>query len=92
MSNIADNTKCSTTQHLGAETATIAALGSRIKYLVDTSEMIWGCLDTRAYLEAARRFLRASEVHRQLRENAASELRAKFPLVKRLWPTIQKFR
>lgn len=39
-----------------------AALGSRIKFLVDTSEMIWGALDTGAYLEAAQRFLQASEV------------------------------
>jgi hypothetical protein len=36
-----------------------AALGSRIKYLVDTPEMIWGCLDSRQFLEAAKRFLRA---------------------------------
>jgi hypothetical protein len=36
-----------------------AALGSRIKYLVDTPEMIWGCLDSRQYLEGAKRFLRA---------------------------------
>lgn len=35
------------------------AVGSRIKYLVDTPEMIWGCLDTEAYLEAAYRFLRS---------------------------------
>ena len=34
-----------------------AAVGSRVKYLVDTSELLWGCLDTQDYLEAAHRYL-----------------------------------
>ena len=34
-----------------------AAVGSRVKYLVDTSELLWGCLDTQDYLEAAHRCL-----------------------------------
>ena len=54
--------------------------------------MIWGCLDTRAYLEAARRYLRAAEVHSLLLKAAPTELRTKFPLVNRQWPNIQKFR
>ena len=37
-----------------------AGIGSRIKYLVDTPEMIWGHLDTHEYLDAARRFLQVS--------------------------------
>ena len=32
-----------------------AALGGRVKYLVDTPEIIWGCLDAREFLAAARR-------------------------------------
>lgn len=35
-----------------------AAVGSRVKYLVDTPEMIWGCLDTKDFHGAVRRFLR----------------------------------
>ena len=69
----------------------LAAIGGRIKYLVDTPEMIWGALDTRAYLEAARRFLRASAVHRMLTQHAGADLRSRFPLVHRQWPQIQKF-
>lgn len=45
--------------HLPPCCCAAAALGSRIKYLVDTPEMIWGCLDSRQYLEGAKRFLRA---------------------------------
>ena len=54
--------------------------------------MIWGCLDTQAYLDAARRYLRAAEVHSLLMKAAPTELRTKFPLVNRQWPNIQKFR
>ena len=48
------------------------AIGSRVKYLIDTPEVIWGCLDSRRYLEAARRLLRAHQV----RERHAHALRA----------------
>ena len=34
-----------------------AAVGSRVKYLVDTSELLWGCLDTQDYIAAAHRLL-----------------------------------
>jgi sugar phosphate isomerase/epimerase len=37
--------------------AGLAAVGGRVKYLVDTPEMIWGCLDLKDYLAAAQRFL-----------------------------------
>ena len=33
------------------------AVGSRVKYLVDTSELLWGCLDTQDYLAAAHRYM-----------------------------------
>lgn len=38
------------------------AVGGRIRYLVDTPETIWGCLDSQQYLNAARRYLRAHTV------------------------------
>eukprot|EP00884_Botryococcus_braunii_P022018 jgi/Botrbrau1/84/Bobra.0022s0074.1 len=68
------------------------ALGSRIKFLVDTPEMIWGALDTRAYLEAAQRYLQASEVHRLLHGVARAEVQSRFPLLAHLWPNVEKFR
>lgn len=69
-----------------------AAIGSRIKFLVDTPEKIWGHLDTHEYLEAARRILQATEVYRLLQQNSAPEIRSRFPLVQRQWPSIQNFR
>ncbi|KAK9806237.1 hypothetical protein WJX72_006789 [[Myrmecia] bisecta] len=68
------------------------AIGSRIKYLVDTPEMIWGCLDTKDYLEASHRFLRASEVHRMLFGAAGLDIHKRFPLLRHQWPLVQKFR
>ncbi|GJP83612.1 hypothetical protein CLOP_g13744 [Closterium sp. NIES-67] len=84
------------------------ALGSRVKYLVDTPEKIWGCLDERMFLEAAQRFMRAWEVHQLLSpstsaggEGAAAGggwqaqqqgLMASFPLLRHQWPLVETFR
>lgn len=70
----------------------LAAVGSRIKYLVDTPELIWGCLDSKQYLEAARRYLRAEQVHAQLKANFDPSVLAKFPLLRHHWPTVTKFK
>ena len=34
-----------------------------MKYLVDTPEVIWGCLDSRQWLAAAQRLQRASQAN-----------------------------
>lgn len=39
-----------------------AAVGGRVKYIVDTPEVIWGSLDSSRFLDAARRYLRAEQV------------------------------
>ena len=69
-----------------------AALASRVKYLVDTSEMIWGSLDAGDVLAASLRFLRAATVHRLLLEAAGPSINARFPLVVHQWPAIEKFK
>ena len=70
-----------------------AALGSRVKYLVDTPELIWGCLDTREFLAAAQRLARASVVHECLmRSSQRATIERRFPLIGHLWPSIEKFR
>ena len=43
---------------LAASPAARAAVGGRVKFLVDTPETLWGCLDAAAFLPAAHRFLR----------------------------------
>ena len=45
-----------------AETDSLYAAGSRVKFLVDTPEKIWGSLEEREYLGAAKRFLAAHDV------------------------------
>lgn len=69
-----------------------AAVGSRVKYLVDTPELIWGCLDARRYLDASRRFLRAQHVHDMLAASFSPAVLAKFPLLRHHWPTVTKFK
>ncbi|GFR44388.1 hypothetical protein Agub_g5608 [Astrephomene gubernaculifera] len=68
------------------------AVGSRVKYLIDTPELIWGCLDAAHYLDAARRFLRAQHVHELLPTAFAPAVLDKFPLLKHHWPTVTKFK
>lgn len=76
-----------------------AAVGSRVKYLVDTPELIWGCLDAKRYLDAARRYLRAEHVHDLLQPasgasqgGVAAGVLARFPLLRHHWPTVTKFK
>lgn len=69
-----------------------AAVGSRVKYVMDTPEVIWGCLDAGSHLEAARRLLRVQEVHSQLQASYAPTVAAKFPVLSHQWQTVLKFR
>lgn len=69
-----------------------AAVGSRVKYLVDTPELIWGCLDARQHLDAARRYLRAELVHELLLRGFPPATLHKFPLLRHHWPTVTKFK
>mmetsp|Transcript_34672 Transcript_34672/g.87742 ORF Transcript_34672/g.87742 Transcript_34672/m.87742 type:complete len:1232 (-) Transcript_34672:139-3834(-) len=68
------------------------AIGGRIRYLVDTPEMIWGCLDSKQHLGAARRYLRAEHVHSLLKTSFSSDILAKFPLLSHQWPLVEKFK
>ncbi|GAB2277136.1 hypothetical protein Dimus_011844 [Dionaea muscipula] len=74
-------------------------LACRVKYLVDTPENIWGCLDESMFLEAAARYVRAKLVHQSL--NLASSnfeegdgwiLSKNFPLLTHQWQIVESFR
>ena len=65
-----------------------AALGSRIKYLVDTPEAVWGYLDGDQPLAAARRHLRAECVFACLDYTQHPILKTRFPLLKSQYPAI----
>ncbi|GAB2246186.1 hypothetical protein Droror1_Dr00001679 [Drosera rotundifolia] len=77
-------------------------IGCRVKYLVDTPENIWGCLDEGMFLEASLRYERARIVNRCLREGngeiegeGAGEgwnLRRNFPLLAHQWQIVESFR
>lgn len=69
-----------------------AAVGSRVKYVMDTPEVIWGCLDAGSHLDAARRLLRVQEVHGHLQEAFAPLVASKFPVLSHQWQTVLKFR
>lgn len=68
------------------------AVGGRVKYILDTTEVIWGSLDASQHIDAAKRFLRAELVHEQLRNSFPKELLARFPLLGHQWPQVLKFR
>ncbi|KAG1666478.1 hypothetical protein FOA52_004860 [Chlamydomonas sp. UWO 241] len=68
------------------------AIGARVKYIVDTPEVIWGCLDSAQYLEAARRLLRAHTVRTLLLSSFPKDQLARFPLLAHHWPLVEKFR
>lgn len=67
-------------------------IGSRVKYLVDTAENIWGCLDEHMFLEAAGRYLRAKEVYSLLVEKNEELLDKSFPLLRHQWQLVENFR
>uniref|UniRef100_A0A061S2P7 Conserved oligomeric Golgi complex subunit 1 n=1 Tax=Tetraselmis sp. GSL018 TaxID=582737 RepID=A0A061S2P7_9CHLO len=72
------------------------AIGSRMKYLVDTPEDIWSFLDSFQYLEAVWRYLRAVEVYKILTHNSGdcsiSTVLQQFPLLHHQWLAVEKFR
>ncbi|KAJ8506581.1 hypothetical protein OPV22_007467 [Ensete ventricosum] len=73
--------------------ARVYGIASRVKYLVDTPENIWGCLDESMLLEASGRYLRAKEVHGLLADDATDrEMLAKFPLLRHQWQIVEGFK
>jgi hypothetical protein len=65
------------------------AIGSRIKYLIDSPETIYGCLDAREFLAAAQRYVRAMEVHKSFTTNFKQSAK-RFPLLRHHWPLVKK--
>ncbi|XP_020578354.1 conserved oligomeric Golgi complex subunit 1 [Phalaenopsis equestris] len=70
----------------------IYGIACRVKYLVDTPENIWGCLDESMLLEASGRYLRAKEVHGLISSVAAdSDVLSLFPLLQHQWQIVESF-
>jgi hypothetical protein len=73
----------------------IYGIACRVKYLVDTPENIWGCLDESMFLEAAARYARAKQVHDRLmnREDRGElSILSSFPLLQHQWQIVESFK
>ncbi|KAH9622783.1 hypothetical protein KSS87_007379 [Heliosperma pusillum] len=74
----------------------IYGIASRVKYLVDTPENIWGCLDEFMFLEASARYVRAKLVYQGLNlggdDVGKSILRKNFPLLNHQWQIVESFK
>ncbi|KAJ4908302.1 Vps51/Vps67 family (components of vesicular transport) protein [Raphanus sativus] len=69
----------------------VYGIACRVKYLVDTPENIWGCLDESMFLEAAGRYMRAQHVQQRL-VKLEHELLANFPLLEHQWQIVEGFK
>nr|XP_010923268.1 conserved oligomeric Golgi complex subunit 1 isoform X1 [Elaeis guineensis] len=72
--------------------ARVYGIASRVKYLVDTPENIWGCLDESMLLEASGRYLRAKTVHGLVTGGGDADALAKFPLLRHQWQIVESFK
>lgn len=73
--------------------ARIYGIACRVKYIVDTPENIWGCLDESMFVGAAARYMRAKLVHHGLTSNDNNKnVLLKFPLLQHQWQIVESFR
>lgn len=64
-----------------------------MKFLLDTPETIWGCLENSDFLGGASRYVQATEVYKRLTSGSGkASISRRFPLLARQWPTIRDFR
>ncbi|KAM7530227.1 hypothetical protein LguiB_033637 [Lonicera macranthoides] len=73
----------------------IYGIACRVKYLVDTPENIWGCLDESMFLEAAARYMRAKQVHFSLihgEDEKEKNVLSNFPLLQHQWQIVESFK
>ncbi|KAL2941385.1 Conserved oligomeric Golgi complex subunit 1 [Bienertia sinuspersici] len=73
----------------------IYGIASRVKYLVDTPENIWGCLDEFMFLEASARYMRAKLVYQGLNlvgQDGGKILKKNFPLLNHQWQIVESFK
>ncbi|KAL4560756.1 hypothetical protein LXL04_032910 [Taraxacum kok-saghyz] len=73
--------------------ARIYGIACRVKYIVDTPENIWGCLDESMFVDAAARYMRAKLVHHGLTSNDKNKsVLLKFPLLQHQWQIVESFK
>ncbi|KAH6806146.1 Vps51/Vps67 family of vesicular protein [Perilla frutescens var. frutescens] len=68
-------------------------IACRVKYLVDTPENIWGCLDESMFLESSARYIRAKHVHfNLLNSKEKKNVLSNFPLLQHQWQIVEGFK
>ncbi|KAG8376763.1 hypothetical protein BUALT_Bualt09G0097600 [Buddleja alternifolia] len=68
-------------------------IACRVKYLVDTPENIWGCLDESMFLESSARYIRAKHVHSNLLNSKDNKnVLSNFPLLQHQWQIVEGFK
>ncbi|KAJ0511191.1 putative oligomeric Golgi complex subunit 1 protein [Helianthus annuus] len=85
--------------------ARMYGIACRVKYIVDTPENIWGCLDESMFVAAAARYMRAKLVYYGLRNNnddhnnnninnsySYKSVLVKFPLLQHQWQIVESFK
>ncbi|KAI3895448.1 hypothetical protein MKW92_043926 [Papaver armeniacum] len=70
----------------------VYGIACRVKYLVDTPENIWGCLDESMFLEASGRYIRAKLVHDLVVSSENKEFLKNFPLLGHQWGIVESFK
>ncbi|OUZ99293.1 hypothetical protein BVC80_717g12 [Macleaya cordata] len=71
----------------------VYGIASRVKYLVDTPENIWGCLDESMFLEASGRYIRAKVVQGLVSSSDTDrDFLANFPLLQHQWQIVESFK
>mmetsp|Transcript_5197 Transcript_5197/g.19028 ORF Transcript_5197/g.19028 Transcript_5197/m.19028 type:complete len:1064 (+) Transcript_5197:324-3515(+) len=81
-------------EHDGLRTR-LFAVGARVKFIIDTPEKIWGCLDEQLLFDCADRYLNAYAVYSVLTSNDGNQYSDRlqyFPLLKHQWPLVETFR
>ena len=62
---------------------------SQVKYIIDSQEAIYGCLDRHEFLDAAVRYLHAMELYKEFSANSGKYAK-QFPFFEHVWPSIRK--
>lgn len=70
----------------------VYGIASRVKYLVDTPENIWGCLDEFMFLEGSGRYLRAKVVHGLVSKSNVDDFLSKVPILTHQWQIVESFK
>ncbi|GJT30455.1 conserved oligomeric Golgi complex subunit 1 [Tanacetum coccineum] len=86
-----NNNISSVTANSNSARARVYGIATRVKYIVDTPENIWGSLDEFMFNDASARFSRAKIVYNCL-VNSNDNVLSNFPLLQHQWMIVESFK